>query len=203
MLDRRRLLSCATGTAVLAAGIWQNASARSLTKQEWLDVAVAQVNTKGVETGALRLGRFRDPMYFLLSPIEWRPGEDDDPALPRVTVPTGFVTDLASIPRVFWSLLRPDGDYVYAAIVHDFLYWTQTTSRATSDNVLKIAMRDFNVPGGVVTAIYQAVHLGGQSAWAENARLKSRGERRVLTVFPDDARTSWAQWKAQPRVFGA
>ena len=202
MLDRRRLLSCATGT-VLTANPWQSASARSLTKQEWLDVAVAEVNTKGIEQDALRLGRFRDPIYFLLSPIEWRPGENDDPTLPHVTVPTGFVTDLASIPRVFWSLLRPDGDYVYAAIVHDFLYWTQTTSRAAADTVLKIGMRDFDVPLTAVTAIYQAVHLGGQSAWADNAKLKSRGERRVLTVFPDDPKTSWAQWKAQPRVFGS
>ncbi len=187
---------------MLAASRLQEASARDLTKQEWLDIAVADLNTKGEATGALRLGRFRDPMYFLMDPIDWRPSGDDDPALPHVTVPTGFVTDLASIPRVFWSLLRPDGDYVYAAIIHDFLYWTQTTSKAAADTVLKIAMRDFNVSGPVVMAIYEGVSLGGRSAWTGNAKLKARGERRILTAFPSDPKTSWAKWKAQPGVFG-
>ena len=188
---------------MLAAGRSQGASARDLSKKEWLNIAVADLNTKGEATGGLRLGRFQDPMYFLLDVIEWRPSGDDDPTLPHVTVPKGFVTDLASIPRPFWSLLRPDGNYVYAAIIHDFLYWTQTTSKAAADTVLKIVMQDFDVSGPVVAAIYEGVNLGGRSAWTGNAKLKARGERRVLTAFPSDPRVSWAKWKAQPGVFGA
>lgn len=34
-------------------------------------------------------------------------------------IPSGFSTDLASVPRVFWSLLPPDGVYENAAVVHD------------------------------------------------------------------------------------
>jgi hypothetical protein len=37
----------------------------------------------------------------------------------------GFVTDFASIPRPFWSLLPTWGQYGPASIVHDFLYWDQ------------------------------------------------------------------------------
>lgn len=42
----------------------------------------------------------------------------------RVIVPEGFITDGASIPRIFWSLagLKPDGLYRAAALVHDFFY---------------------------------------------------------------------------------
>lgn len=39
-----------------------------------------------------------------------------------ITVPKGFVTDYASIPRVFWSLLSSWEKYGPAAIIHDYLY---------------------------------------------------------------------------------
>jgi hypothetical protein len=42
-----------------------------------------------------------------------------------VTVPAGFVTDFASIPRPFWSILPTWGKYGPPAVVHDFLYWDQ------------------------------------------------------------------------------
>ena len=48
-------------------------------------------------------------------------------------MPTGFVTDFASIPPIFYSVLRPDGEYAYAAVIHDYLYWTQTRPREDAD----------------------------------------------------------------------
>jgi len=36
-----------------------------------------------------------------------------------LTAPTGFVTDYASSPRPFWSLVPPDGPWKWAAVVHD------------------------------------------------------------------------------------
>ena len=39
-----------------------------------------------------------------------------------VTVPAGFVTDLASVPRWFWWVFPPfDPQYAAAAVLHDFL----------------------------------------------------------------------------------
>lgn len=38
-----------------------------------------------------------------------------------VTVPTGYETDFASVPRVFWIIAPPLGPYAKAAVVHDFL----------------------------------------------------------------------------------
>ena len=38
-----------------------------------------------------------------------------------VDVPEGFVTDLASIPRLFWPLLPANGWYELAAVFHDRL----------------------------------------------------------------------------------
>lgn len=39
----------------------------------------------------------------------------------RVTIPADFPTDLASVPRLFWALLPPDGVYEKAAVLHDYL----------------------------------------------------------------------------------
>ena len=40
-----------------------------------------------------------------------------------ITVPSGFVTDLASVPRAMWWLIAPF-DVARSAIIHDLLYKT-------------------------------------------------------------------------------
>ena len=40
-----------------------------------------------------------------------------------IRVPKGFVTDFASVPRVFWTIgFSPTGKHGKAAVVHDYLY---------------------------------------------------------------------------------
>ncbi len=95
---------------------------------EWMKISKAS-------DSPLYMGRFKDPVYFLLHPITWKPNPDQADQYKAVEVPKGFVTDLASIPQVFWNVLRPDDKYAYAAIVHDYLYWTQSITRT----YLKIA----------------------------------------------------------------
>lgn len=131
--------------------------------------------------------------------IEWHPNAGGK--LQEVVVPEGFVSDLASIPRMFWQVLRPEGRHAYAAVVHDYLYWTQTRPREEADQIFRIAMEDSKVDPKTITMLYQAVRRFGQGAWDNNARLKKAGERRVLKVFPRDFTTSWSQWKKQPDVF--
>jgi len=40
----------------------------------------------------------------------------------EITIPKGFVTDYASVPRYLWWLYPPVGGYDDAAVVHDYLY---------------------------------------------------------------------------------
>jgi Protein of unknown function (DUF1353) len=150
--------------------------------------------------GGLFVYRFKDPMWALLKPISWRPNEPDS-KIPPVAVPTGFVTDFASIPRAFYTLLRPDGEYTYPAVLHDYLYWTQQRSREEGDSVFRLAMIDFQIDNVTVQTIYRAVRAFGQSAWNENQRLKAVGEKRILAKFPDDPRITWAEWKRDASVF--
>jgi hypothetical protein len=202
-LDRRSLIRLGAGGLAAAAvcrsvPVW---AAASRDARQWMDAAIAGLATKGTGQGTLQIARFQDHFYYLLSPITWRPAASDRPGLPTVTVPIGFVTDLTSIPRAFWAALPPDGDYCYAAVLHDYLYWQQTSERQAADHVLKIAMRDLGVSTVTSEIIFRGVQAGGSSAWSNNARLRAHGERRVLRRFPNDPRVKWTDWKRQPDVF--
>jgi hypothetical protein len=165
---------------------------------EWMDAWTGERARE--PEGALFVYRFKDPMWAVLKPISWKPNEADSKIAP-VDVPIGFVTDFASIPRAFYSLLRPDGEYTYPAVLHDYLYWTQQRSREESDNILRLAMVDFQIATVTLQTIYRAVRVFGQSAWDENRRLKDAGEKRILIKFPKDPRVTWNEWKKDPSVF--
>lgn len=83
----------------------------------------------------------------------------------RILVPAGFVTDGASIPRIFWSIMGPFGSYFDAAIVHDYLYseHNQIFARAECDKILLEAMAASGVGWLTRRVIYRAVRIGGAS----------------------------------------
>jgi hypothetical protein len=174
----------------------QSAVTPEVTVEQWMSEWMTA--TRPV-SGALHMSRFKDPIYFLTKPIQWMPNKEQD--LPLVKVPKGFVTDLASIPRVFWSLLRPDGEYTYPAIIHDYLYWTQNIPKEKADLIFRLAMEDFNVNAATALIIYNAVSTGGGSAWRSNTDQRAHGEMRFLKRFPEDPTVTWAEWKKEPDVF--
>lgn len=59
--------------------------------------------------------------FRVVEPFEFYLGESEATATARYSVPLGFITDLASVPRVLWALLPPHGRYAKAAILHDYL----------------------------------------------------------------------------------
>lgn len=140
-----------------------------------------------------------DDYYLRERRLTWTPNKPDQPK--AVSVPIGFVTDLTSTPSWLWPKLRPEGRYAYAAIVHDYLYWTQERPREEADLILKLAMEDSKVDAATVRIIYDAVRAAGGSAWKKNAELKQGGEKRILKSFPSDFTVSWSAWKKQPGVF--
>jgi hypothetical protein len=168
----------------------------ALTKEEWLD---AFMENKGLGP-PLHVSRFVERIYFLTKPIAWFPNAGQE-SYQRVDVPVGFVTDFASIPRPFWSLLPPDGEYTYPAIVHDYLYWQQQRPRDVADNIFRFGMQDLRIPAWKIAAIYDAVHLFGGTAWEENARLKKEGEKRCLKQQPASATVRWEDYRKRPDVF--
>jgi Protein of unknown function (DUF1353) len=193
-LKKGRDMGFAASSIVLSGGSLATAddfAADPSTIEKWMNSWI-EVGKKPI--GGLFVGRFKNPIYFLTKSITWIPNPGQE-AFRSVTVPIGFVTDFASIPRAFWSLLRPDGNYTYPAIIHDFLYWTQDGSKDEADQILRFGMEDFQIDAVSLNAIYEGVHLFGGPSWDTNTRLRSQGERRILKQFPDDPTVTWEEWK--------
>jgi Protein of unknown function (DUF1353) len=167
-------------------------------KRSFMEVALR--HTKDFEGKPAPVVPFADwDYYYTKETIKWHSNED--PPLRVVTVPIGFVTDLASVPRLFWLLFPPAARYSYPAIIHDYLYWYQPFDRSAADDVLKEAMHDLTVPIEKILTVYTAVRAAGGKAWESNAAARANGEHRVLRKFPTDYTTTWSSWRQQSDVF--
>lgn len=99
-----------------------------------------------------------------------------------VIVPKRFVTDFASVPKVLWALYPPWGRYGAAAVVHDWLYFSQGCSRETADAVLREAMTVLDVDQESIDTICSGVRAFGQAAWDRNAAVKKLGYTRLASM---------------------
>ena len=54
-----------------------------------------------------------------------------------ITVPYGFYYDMATIPKLLWSLIRPFNDALLATLIHDYLYIHQEVHNLTRAQVDK------------------------------------------------------------------
>jgi len=82
-----------------------------------------------------------------------------------ITVPVGFITDLASIPRIFWTILPPNGKYAKAAVIHDYLYANKIKTKEYADNIFLEAMEVLGVEETKRYIIYYAVKAFGKGAY--------------------------------------
>lgn len=199
-IDRRKFLATVLkGSAYCAACgvITPVFASKPLSDGELMENWMTEV-TNRAPIGSLNVSKFVERVWFLTKTIGWKPDQPEQHNYGPVDVPKGFVTDFASIPRAFWAILPPDGKYIYPAVVHDYMYWSQDRPRAEADAILKIGMEEFKVPKVQQFAIYNAVKHFGSSAWEQNANLKAHGEKRILARFPEDPRTLWKVWKSDP-----
>lgn len=83
--------------------------------------------------------------------------------LRSIVVPVGFKTDLASIPRILWLIVPPDGSYTPAAVVHDYIYRKRHVkiSRLNGDRIFLWAMKHCGTWAIVRYPIYWVVRLFG------------------------------------------
>ena len=92
------------------------------------------------------------------------------------TVPKGFVTDFASVPRVPVAYWLTGGIAHISAVVHDYLYSTHLTTRSEADQVFLEAAAASNIPAWRRNLMYWGIRAGGWQRWnkpsePENVRL--------------------------------
>lgn len=131
--------------------------------------------------------------WIVREPLVYRIGVSND----RVVVPVGFVTDFASIPPALQSIIQANGPYILPAVVHDYLYWKQTCTRAQADKILLLGMIENNVREIHRVAIHDAVVVAGGFAWDDNARERASG---LIRILPADKQrvpsgVSWPEYR--------
>lgn len=106
--------------------------------------------------------------------------EEKSNKLAEVIVPKGYITDLASVPRMCWAFIAPF-DVARAAVIHDILYEKingafkegviatkkdREIYRSIADNIFKQGMQHSNpsVPKWKIVSAYYAVRLFGRFA---------------------------------------
>lgn len=118
-------------------------------------------------------------VWEVATPLSYEVGAENSGEV--VTVPRGATTDLASIPRFAWSVgFPPDGPWLKAAVIHDFLYRTKGAciwggsrwmtrvlpyTRAEADGILREAMKVLGVGAFERGVIWSAVRIGGARGW--------------------------------------
>lgn len=200
---RRNFLATAIGTVLISKlEILTNVSASDIDSdtttvdpESWLTKAI-KIEPKKSISGTLELARFKDAYWIVLSPILWIPPQTGPyKHLAPVTVPKGFVTDLASVPSLFWFLAPRDGDYAIAAVIHDYLYWIQDRTREDADLVLNEGMEYLDTVDKIRIPIYKSVKWFGSKAWSTNKELRLQGEKKVLKKFPIENNVLWDEWR--------
>jgi hypothetical protein len=121
-----------------------------------------------------------------------------------ITVPTGFVTDFASVPRPVWAVFPPWGKYGPPAVVHDFLYWDQSCSRKQADRIMALAMKESRVRHWNVHAFYMVLRAWGWIAWNKNAKDRAKGGlgRIPPEYMPKNPNVTWAEYEKELRDRG-
>jgi Protein of unknown function (DUF1353) len=115
----------------------------------------------------------RPDYWAVVAPLVW-----DSPTL-HLTIPVGFITDLASIPKVLRNTLDVDGRSRAPAILHDWLYCTQHSTRAFADSMLREALGEYGENAATAWVYWAGVRLGGWLPWSER-------QQRGGGLQPDD-----------------
>lgn len=104
-----------------------------------------------------------------------------------VTVPAGFVTDYASVPRIPVAYLLAGGCADAAAVIHDWLYTTHEVDRATADAVLREAIIAGGDPVWRAWLMWAGVRLGGFGPWGADGPPQPRMVARQIDALHPEA----------------
>lgn len=124
--------------------------------------------------------------FELLEPIIYHVGQEDSEEV--IVVPTGSVTDWASIPEFLHGLISTSYGKKAAAL-HDYLYRTSGLggmyNRKRCDEIFLEALTVLNVPWRARQTLYSGVRLGGWLPWGKYEKQKAQTDESNNDGRPD------------------
>jgi hypothetical protein len=102
-----------------------------------------------------------DGMWRIMSPFRYQ----SDVAGITFSVPAGFTSDLASVPRLPVVYLLTGGRASEAAVIHDWIYTHKMVPRRIADGVLREASAVTGVSWWVRNLMWAGVRAFGWSHW--------------------------------------
>lgn len=89
----------------------------------------------------------------------------------KLIIPSGFSTDLASIPKILWSIYSPNkANTIAPAVIHDYLYFCpEQMSRTEADSIFYDALIYNKVKTRAAFQYWIAVRIFGHSHFNEGA----------------------------------
>lgn len=115
--------------------------------------------------------------FRLAEPLVWDDGAE------FIVVSVGFVTDLASVPRIAQPIVPKTGPYAAASVLHDYLFVVQDRSFSAVNALFREAMAAGGVRWSQRWLIWAAVTAGGWPAWLANARAREADLRGFLQGY--------------------
>lgn len=105
----------------------------------------------------------------------------------KYVVPAGFTTDLASIPKILWSIYSPNkANTIAAAVIHDFIYFCPgNQKRSDADSIFYDALINNGVKTSTAFKYWLAVRLFGRTHYNRGAFCSFK----KLRVDTDDGHT--------------
>lgn len=88
----------------------------------------------------------------------------------RIEVPAGYLSDLASVPRLARRLVDPQAPNMRRpSVLHDYLYTHQTHrfTKAEADQIFYEALLEEGMGQLLAWLMWQAVRLGGRGNWGK------------------------------------
>lgn len=86
-----------------------------------------------------------------------------------IYIPAGFLFDGASIPKFAWSIVgTPGGRYLFAALIHDWLYMSRAFKRKDADKLFLRIMERLEIGCFGRHVMYNAVRAFGHDAFFES-----------------------------------
>lgn len=104
--------------------------------------------------------------WEVIGPLKYRLPTPRESQL--IVVPVGYLSDLASVPRLARRLVDTQGPTIRRpSVVHDYIY-TSLTHRFTkreADTIFYNALIEEGTPTPLAWLMWQAVRLGGRGSW--------------------------------------